>query len=217
MILNIIWILFFVLSFIIIVFKVLVSHDYTVMPTTVNAISESAKTAFELCIGLTGAMCFWLGIMRIGEKGGAITIFSRLITPFFSRLFPEIPKDHPAIGSILMNYSANMLGLDNAATPFGLKAMKELQAINPDKERASNAMIMFLTLNTAGFTIIPVSIIAFRASANAANPTDIFIPLLIATYGGMISGLILCTIIQKIKWDFVLTAWIIGMIAFVAV
>ncbi len=216
MVLNIIWILFFVLSFIIILFKVIFQHDYTVMPATVNAITDSAKTAFELSIGLTGAMCFWLGIMRIGERGGAIAIFSRLITPFFSRLFPEIPKNHPAMGSILMNYSANMLGLDNAATPFGLKAMKELQAINPDKESASNAMIMFLTLNTAGFTIIPVSIIAFRASANAANPTDIFIPLLIATYGGMISGLILCTFIQKIKWDFVLTVWIAGMIAFVA-
>lgn len=216
MVLNIIWILFFVLSFIIILYKVIFLNDYTVMPATVNAITDSAKTAFELSIGLTGAMCFWLGIMRIGEKGGAINIFSRLITPFFSRLFPEIPKNHPAMGSILMNYSANMLGLDNAATPFGLKAMKELQAINPEKESASNAMIMFLTLNTAGFTIIPVSIIAFRASANAANPTDIFIPLLIATYGGMISGLILCTFIQKIKWDFVLTSWIAGMIAFVA-
>ncbi len=215
MVLNIIWILLFLISFVIILFKMLFLHDATVMPATVNAITESSKTAFELCLGLTGAMCFWLGIMRIGEKGGAITIFSRLITPFFSRLFPDIPKDHPAMGSILMNYSANMLGLDNAATPFGLKAMKELQEINPEKETASNAMIMFLTLNTAGFTIIPVSIIAFRASAHAANPTDIFIPLLIATYGGMISGLILCTIIQKIKWDFVLTSWIAGMIAFV--
>jgi spore maturation protein SpmA len=154
--------------------------------------------------------------MRVGEKGGAIAIFSKLISPFFSRLFPEIPKDHPAMGSILMNYSANMLGLDNAATPLGLKAMNELQEINPNKDQASNAMIMFLTLNTAGFTIIPVSIIAFRATAHALNPTDIFLPLLISTYGGMIAGLIVCTFIQKIKWDFVLTAWVLGIVGFIS-
>lgn len=216
MVLNYIWILFFVLSFIIVLFKMIVLGDTTVMPTTINAITDSSKTAFEISLGLTGVMCFWLGIMKVGENGGAIRIFSRLISPFFSRLFPEIPKDHPAMGSILMNYSANMLGLDNAATPLGLKAMKELQEINPDKEKASNAMIMFLTLNTAGFTIIPVSIIAFRATAGALNPTDIFLPLLISTYGGMISGLILVTFIQKIKWDVVLTSWVIGIIAFIA-
>ncbi len=215
MILNYIWILFFIISFIIVLFKLIVLGDTTVMSTTINAITDSSKTAFEISLGLTGVMCFWLGIMKVGENGGAIRIFSKLISPFFSRLFPEIPKEHPAMGSILMNYSANMLGLDNAATPLGLKAMKELQDINPNKEQASNSMIMFLTLNTAGFTIIPVSIIAFRATAGAANPTDIFLPLLIATYGGMISGLILCTFIQKIKWDFVLTTWVLGIIGFI--
>lgn len=216
MVLNYIWILFFVLSFIILLIKILVFGDTAALPATINAITDSSKTAFEISLGLTGVMCFWLGIMKVGEKGGAIRIFSRLISPFFSRLFPEIPKDHPAMGSILMNYSANMLGLDNAATPLGLKAMKELQEINPDKEQASNAMIMFLTLNTAGFTIIPVSIIAFRATAHAANPTDIFLPLLISTYGGMIAGLIACTLLQKIKWDLVLSAWVLGIIAFIA-
>lgn len=216
MILNYIWILFFVLSFIILLFKLIVLGDTTAITSTVNAITDSSKTAFEISLGLTGVMCFWLGIMRVGEKGGAIAIFSKLISPFFSRLFPEIPKDHPAMGSILMNYSANMLGLDNAATPLGLKAMNELQEINPNKEQASNAMIMFLTLNTAGFTIIPVSIIAFRATAGALNPTDIFLPLLISTYGGMIAGLIVCTFIQKIKWDFVLTSWVLGIIGFIS-
>ncbi|MFN8260836.1 MAG: nucleoside recognition domain-containing protein [Chitinophagales bacterium] len=215
MVLNYIWILFFVLSFIIVLVKMILFGDTAVMPATINAITDSSKTAFEISLGLTGVMCFWLGIMKVGENGGAIRIFSRLISPFFSRLFPEIPKDHPAMGSILMNYSANMLGLDNAATPLGLKAMKELQEINPNKEQASNAMIMFLTLNTAGFTIIPVSIIAFRATAGALNPTDIFLPLLISTYGGMIAGLILVTFLQKIKWDFVLTTWVVGIIAFI--
>src|SRR3954468_242590 len=167
MVLNYIWILFFAVSFVIMLIKLIFLGDTTVIPATVNAITDSAKTAFEISLGLTGVMCFWLGIMRVGEKAGAIRIFSKLINPFFSRLFPEIPKDHPAMGSILMNYSANMLGLDNAATPLGLKAMNELQEINPDKSRASDAMIMFLTLNTAGFTIIPVSIIAFRATAHA--------------------------------------------------
>ncbi len=216
MVLNYIWILFFVLSFVLVLFKMLFLGDTTALPATINAITDSSKTAFEISLGLTGVMCFWLGIMKVGENGGAIRIFSKLISPFFSRLFPDIPKEHPAMGSILMNYSANMLGLDNAATPLGLKAMKELQEINPNKEQASNAMIMFLTLNTAGFTIIPVSIIAFRATAKAANPTDIFLPLLISTYGGMIAGLILCTIVQKIKWDFVLTTWIIGIIGFIS-
>ena len=216
MVLNYIWILFFVLSFIILLIKLIFLGDTTAIATTVNAITDSSKTAFEISLGLTGVMCFWLGIMKVGEKGGSIAVFSKLISPFFSRLFPEIPKDHPAMGSILMNYSANMLGLDNAATPLGLKAMKELQEINPNKEQASNAMIMFLTLNTAGFTIIPVSIIAFRATAGALNPTDIFLPLLISTYGGMISGLLLCTFIQKIKWDFVLTSWVVGIVAFIS-
>ncbi len=215
MILNYIWILFFVITFIVLAFKLILFGDVETLKNTVNAITDTSKTAFEMSLGLTGIMAFWLGIMKIGENGGAIKILARVINPFFSRLFPDIPKDHPAMGSIVMNYAANMLGLDNAATPLGLKAMNSLQEINPNKEVASNAMIMFLTLNTAGFTIIPVSIIAFRAAAKAANPTDIFIPLLIATYGGMISGLILVTFIQKIKWDWVLTSWVLGIIAFI--
>ena len=215
MILNYIWILFFVITFIVLAFKLILFGDVETLKNTVNAITDTSKTAFEMSLGLTGIMAFWLGIMKIGENGGAIKILARVINPFFSRLFPDIPKDHPAMGSIVMNYAANMLGLDNAATPLGLKAMNSLQEINPNKEEASNAMIMFLTLNTAGFTIIPVSIIAFRAAAKAANPTDIFIPLLIATYGGMISGLILVTFIQKIKWDWVLTSWVLGIIAFI--
>lgn len=216
MILNYIWILFFVITFIVLAFKLILFGDVETLKNTVNAITDTSKTAFEMSLGLTGIMAFWLGIMKIGENGGAIKILARVINPFFSRLFPDIPKDHPAMGSIVMNYAANMLGLDNAATPLGLNAMNSLQEINPNKEEASNAMIMFLTLNTAGFTIIPVSIIAFRAAAKAANPTDIFIPLLIATYGGMISGLILVTFIQKIKWDWVLTSWVLGIIAFIA-
>lgn len=215
MILNYIWILFFVITFIVLAFKLILFGDVETLKNTVNAITDTSKTAFEMSLGLTGIMAFWLGIMKIGENGGAIKILARVINPFFSRLFPDIPKDHPAMGSIVMNYAANMLGLDNAATPLGLKAMNSLQEINPNKKEASNAMIMFLTLNTAGFTIIPVSIIAFRAAAKAANPTDIFIPLLIATYGGMISGLILVTFIQKIKWDWVLTSWVLGIIAFI--
>lgn len=216
MVLNYIWILFFVLAFIIGLYKLIFEGDVEILSKIVQATSDSSKTAFEIALGLTGAMTFWMGMMKIGENGGAMKVLSKAIQPFFSRLFPEIPKDHPALGSIIMNYSANMLGLDNAATPLGLKAMTELQAINPNKDTASNAMIMFLTLNTAGFTIIPVSIIALRAAQNAPMPADIFLPLLIATYITMISGLVLCALWQKIKWDAVLVAWIAGIITVLA-
>lgn len=215
MLLNHLWIIFFVVSFIVALIKLLMG-DMEVFPALAQSTIDMSKSAFELALGLTGVMTFWLGIMKIGENAGAISILSRIIGPFFKRLFPGIPEGHPALGSIMMNYSANMLGLDNAATPLGIKAMKELQEINTDKSTASNAMIMFLTLNTAGFTIIPVSILAFRAEAGAANPTDIFLPLIVATYASLFAGMILVAIIQKINFlDPVLLAWLTGILAFI--
>jgi spore maturation protein SpmA len=216
MVLNYIWVLFFLVSFVIAIFKML-AGDTQVITQMVNSTFEMSKTAFEISLGLTGVMTLWLGLMKVGEAGGAIKIISKLVGPFFSRLFPEIPKDHPAMGSILMNFSANMLGLDNAATPLGLKAMKEIQSLNPQPERASNAMIMFLTINTAGLTIIPVSILAFRTQAGAANPTDIFLPLLIATYGSLLISVFILALIQKINvLDKVLIGYFLGLIAFIA-
>lgn len=214
MVLNYLWVLFFVVSFAVGLFK-LITGDLEVIPAMVNSTFDMAKTAFEISLGLTGVMTLWLGLMKIGEAGGAIRVLSRLVGPFFSRLFPEIPKDHPAMGSILMNFSANMLGLDNAATPLGLKAMTELQSINEQKERASNAMIMFLTMNTAGLTIIPVSIMAFRMQAGAANPSDIFLPLIIATYGSLLFAMLLVAFIQRIRiFDPVLLAYMGGILLF---
>ena len=178
--------------------------DVTIFSEIVKAIFERAELGFKLSLGLAGIMALWLGIMRIGEKGGAIKILSRMVSPLFAKLFPELPKDHPSQGSMVMNFSANMLGLDNAATPLGLKAMKELQEVNPNKETASNAQILFLVLNTSGLTLIPTSIIALRATAMAdnditGNPTDIFIPILIATYCSTLAGLIIVSIFQKIN------------------
>lgn len=214
MVLNYLWILFFLVSFVIGIVKLMMG-DQEVIPAMVNSTFDMAKTAFEISLGLTGVMTLWLGLMKVGEAGGAIKVLSKLVGPFFSRLFPEIPKDHPAMGSILMNFSANMLGLDNAATPLGLKAMEELQAINPEKERASNAMIMFLTMNTAGLTIIPVSIMAFRVQAGAANPSDIFLPLIIATYGSLLFAMLLVAFIQRIRiFDIVLLSYIAGLLLF---
>lgn len=214
MVLNYLWILFFLVSFVVGVFKLL-QGDMEVIPAMVNSTFDMSKTAFEIALGLTGAMTLWLGLMKVGEAGGAIKILSKLVGPFFRRLFPEIPKDHPAMGSILMNFSANMLGLDNAATPLGLKAMTELQELNPDKERSSNAMIMFLTMNTAGLTIIPVSILAFRMQAGAANPTDVFLPLVLATYGSLLFAMLMVALIQRIQLlDAVLIAYLTGLVAF---
>jgi len=173
--------------------------DMEVFPNMVSATFENAKTGFEISLGLTGVLTLWLGLMKIGEKGGIIKIFSRIAGPFFARLFPEIPRNHPAIGSMMMNISANMLGLDNAATPMGLKAMQEMQDINPKKDTASNPMIMFLVLNTAGLTILPVSIMVYRAQLGAANPTDIFIPILLSTYFASMSGLISVAVFQHIN------------------
>ena len=212
MVLNYLWVAFFLVSFVVAVFR-LISGDTTVISEMVNSTFSMSQTAFEIALGLTGVMTLWLGLMKVGEKGGAIKVISKIVGPFFSRLFPEIPKEHPAMGSILMNFSANMLGLDNAATPLGLKAMTELQTINPHQDRASNAMIMFLAINTAGLTIIPVSIMAFRTQAGAANPTDIFLPLIIATYGSLLIAIITLAFIQKINLlDKVLLAYFAAII-----
>jgi spore maturation protein SpmA len=199
MILNFIWIAFFVIAFVIALIKLVFFHDTLVFSEMVASIFDASKTAFEISIGLTGLMTLWLGIMKIGESSGLIRAFSRLVSPFFGKLFPEIPKDHPALGNILMNFSANMLGLDNAATPLGLKAMNSLQDLNPVKDTASNAQIMFLVLNTAGLTLIPVNVMLYRAQAGAADPSDVFIPILLATFFGTLSGLLAVSIYQRIN------------------
>jgi len=177
--------------------KMIFWQDVAIMKNMIDCLGASAKTGFEISIYLTGAMCLWLGIMKVGEKGGAVRILTKGVTPLFSKLFPEVPKDHPAIGSMMMNFSANMLGLDNAATPMGLKAMGELQELNPNKERATNAQIMFLVLNTSGLTIIPVSIFALRAKAE--SPTEVFLPILVSTFIATLAGLIFVSIRQKIN------------------
>lgn len=210
--LNYIWIGFFLVAFVVALIKLIFFQDTTVFPKMMEATFEMAKTGFTLSIGLTGVMTLWLGLMKIGERGGMITIISRLFGPFFARLFPEVPKDHPANGAIIMNFSANILGLDNAATPLGLKAMKELQEINPNKDVASNAQIMFLVLNASGLTIIPIAIIADRVTMGSANPTSIFIPILIAHSCATLAGLIYVAIRQRINLlDPVLLAYLVGM------
>lgn len=197
--LNYIWLSFFVIAFIMAIVVSTFGGDPEVWSRLMNVTFTSSAKAFEICLGLTGVLSFWLGLMKVGEKGGVIAAFSRLINPLFSRIFPGIPAGHPAQGSILMNVSANMLGLDNAATPMGLKAMKELQELNDKKDTASDAMIMFLVLNTSGVTIIPISIMMYRAQFGAANPSDIFLPLLLATACSSFGGLLLCCLKQRIK------------------
>lgn len=204
MILNYIWIAFFLIAFVVALVKVILHFcgfpefgGLEVFPAIVTSAFDTSKVAFELCLGLTGLMTLWLGIMKIGEESGLIRSFSRFVSPFFSRLFPDIPKDHPAMGNVLMNFSANMLGLDNAATPLGLKAMNSLQELNPQKDMASNSQIMFLVLNTAGLTLIPVNIILYRTQAGAANPADVFIPILLATFAGTIAGLLSVSFYQR--------------------
>ncbi len=199
MAINYIWLAFFIIGFAAALIQVLVGKNYELLPTVMNGITDSAKTGFEIALGLTGAMTFWLGMMKVGEKSGLVSKLAHLVSPFFSRLFPEIPNGHPAVGAILMNFSANMLGLDNAATPLGLNAMKELQTLNPSKDTASNAQIMFMALNASGLTLIPVSIMVYRAQAGAADPSDIFVPILLATFCSTIGVLILVAIIQKIN------------------
>ncbi len=217
MILNYIWIGFLLIAFVIACIQTFIFGDTQIFTEIINSTFDSAKTGFEISLGLTGVLSLWLGIMKIGENGGVIKAFSRLVAPFFTKIFPDIPKDHPAMGSIFMNISANMLGLDNAATPMGLKAMKELQEINPNKEKASDPMIMFLVLNTSGLTIIPISIMVFRAQLGAANPSDIFLPILIATFFSTFVGFLSVAIIQKINiFNKTILLTLGGMISFIA-
>lgn len=199
MILNYIWISFFVIAFAIGVVKLVLMGDTGVFPAMIDSTFASSKTAFEISLGLTGVLSLWLGIMKIGERGGVVDALSRLLSPVFTRLFPDIPKGHPATGSIFMNIAANMLGLDNAATPLGLRAMEQLQGLNPRKDTATNPMIMFLVLNTSGLTIIPVSILVYRAQMGAGQPTDVFIPILLATFFSTLAGIVATSIYQRIN------------------
>ncbi len=199
MVLNYIWIAFFLTAFIVTVVRLIFLGDTEVFPAIINSTFDSSKTAFEISLGLTGVLSLWMGIMRIGEQGGVIGVFSRLLSPLFTKLFPEIPKGHPVTGSIFMNLAANMLGLDNAATPLGLKAMEGLQELNPKKDTASNPMIMFLVLNTSGLTLIPISIMVYRAQLGAAQPTDVFVPILLATFFSTLAGIIAVSLYQRIN------------------
>jgi len=216
MVLNYIWIAFFILAFLFALGQLIFTGNTQVFSDMVNETFASAKTGFEISLGLTGVLTLWMGLMKVGEKGGLVKILSRVIGPFFNRIFPELPKGHPAYGSIMMNLAANMLGLDNAATPMGLKAMGEMQEVNNKKDTASNPQIMFLVLNTSGLTIIPVSIMVFRAQLGASNPADIFIPILLATFFSTIAGLVAVSVAQRIKlFDKVILAYLGGMTALI--
>ena len=199
MVLNYIWIAFFLIAFVIGLARLVFMGDTEVFPAMMNSTFSSAKTAFEISLGLTGVLSLWLGVMKIGERGGVVNALARVLSPVFTKLFPDIPKGHPATGSIFMNIAANMLGLDNAATPLGLKAMEQLQSLNKKKDTATNPMIMFLVLNTSGLTIIPVSILVYRAQLGAAQPTDVFIPILIATFFSTLAGVIATSLYQRIN------------------
>ncbi len=199
MVLNYIWIAFFLISFCIGLFRLIFMGDMEVFPNMMNSTFETSKTAFEISLGLTGVLSLWMGIMKIGENGGVVNVIAKLLSPIFVKLFPEIPKGHPVTGSIFMNISANMLGLDNAATPLGLKAMEQMQELNQKKDTATNSMIMFLVLNTSGLTLIPVSIMVYRAQMGAANPTDVFIPILLATFFSTLAGIIVTSLYQRIN------------------
>ncbi|QHT67938.1 spore maturation protein [Rhodocytophaga rosea] len=214
MVLNYIWIFFFLIAFGIALFRLIFLNDTEIFPKLVASTFDNSKLGFEISLGLTGVMTLWLGLMRVGEKGGAIGFLTRLVNPFFSRLFPEIPKNHPVMGAILMNFSANMLGLDNAATPLGLKAMQGMQDLNPVKDTASNAQIMFLVLNTSGLTLIPLTIMTYRAQQGAVDPSDVFIPILLATFCSTLTGIIVVSIYQKINlFNRVLLTYLISIIA----
>ena len=199
MVLNYIWIGFFLIAFVIAVVKLVFMGDFEVFPAMMDATFSSSKTAFEISLGLTGVLSLWMGVMKIGEQGGVVNVLARLLSPVFTKLFPDIPKGHPVTGSIFMNIAANMLGLDNAATPLGLKAMEQMQELNTKKETASNPMIMFPVLNTSGLTLIPVSIMVYRAQMGAAQPTDIFIPILLATFFSTLAGIIVTSLYQRIN------------------
>lgn len=199
MVLNYIWIAFFLVAFVIALVRLIFMGDTEVFPAIMNSTFDTSKTAFEISLGLTGVLSLWLGIMKIGEKGGVVNVVAKVLSPVFTRLFPDIPKGHPVTGSIFMNVAANMLGLDNAATPLGLKAMEQLQELNPKKDTATNPMIMFLVLNTSGLTLIPVSIMVYRAQMGAAQPTDIFVPILLATFFSTLAGIIVTSLYQRIN------------------
>ena len=199
MVLNWIWVAFFIVAFLIALVKLVFWGDFEVFPAMMDSTFSSSKTAFEISLGLTGVLSLWLGIMKIGEKGGVVNVLARVLSPIFTKLFPDIPKGHPVTGSIFMNIAANMLGLDNAATPLGLKAMEQMQELNTKKDTASNPMIMFLVLNTSGLTLIPISILVYRAQMGAAQPTDVFIPILLATFFSTLSGIIITSLFQKIN------------------
>ncbi|WP_210490516.1 nucleoside recognition domain-containing protein [Rufibacter aurantiacus] len=199
MVLNYLWVAFFLVAFCIALFKLIFLQDTAVFQQLVTSTFDNAKLGFEISLGLTGVMTLWLGLMKVGERGGIIAIFAKAVGPFFNRLFPEVPKNHPVFGSILMNFSANMLGLDNAATPLGLKAMKELQELNPSEDTASNAQIMFLVLNTAGLTLIPISVLVFRAQMGSVDPSAVFIPILLGTFFSLLGGLLAVAIYQRIN------------------
>ena len=216
MVLNYIWIAFFVVAFVIALVRLIVFGDLDVFPAIMDSTFSSAETAFKISLGLTGVLSLWMGIMKIGEKGGVVNGLAWLLSPVFTRLFPEIPKRHPVTGSIFMNISANMLGLDNAATPLGLKAMEQMQALNPKKDRASNSMIMFLVLNTSGLTLVPITILSYRATMGAAEPTDVFVPILLATIVSTLAGIIVTSFFQRVKlfnWVMLLTLLAICAIA----
>lgn len=217
MVLNWIWIGLLAVAFIMALARTIFSGDLGIWSEIINSSFSQAAFAFEISLGLTGVLTLWLGIMKIGERGGVIDFFARLINPFFSRLFPGIPKGHPAMGAIFMNISANMLGLDNAATPMGLRAMQEMQSLNKEKEKATDAMIMFLVLNSSGLCLIPISVMMYRAQGGAANPTDIFLPILIATAIATLAGLIALCIKQRIRMDAVIWSWLFGIAGVVAV
>lgn len=214
--LNFIWILFFLTAFVTAGFKWLVLGDQAIFSELMNAMFSLSKTAFDISIGLSGILALWLGIMKIGEHSGFIDLLTRALNPLFARLMPEIPKNHPALGAMVMNIAANMLGLDNAATPMGIKAMQEMQKLNPNPSQASNPQILFLVINTSSVTLFPVTIFAYRAQLGATNPTDVFIPILIATYVSTLTGLLAVAAVQKINLlDKVVLAYLGGITALV--
>ena len=217
MVLNYIWIAFFIIAFVVALIKMIFWGDLEVFPEIMDSTFSTSKTAFEISLGLTGVLTLWLGIMKIGEKGGVVNALARLLSPVFTRLFPDIPKGHPVGGSMFMNVAANMLGLDNAATPLGLKAMEQLQELNTKKDTATNPMIMFLVLNTSGLTLIPVSIMVYRTQLGAAQPTDVFIPILLATFFSTLAGVIVTSIYQRINlFNRVMITTLGGLSLFVA-
>ena len=217
MVLNVIWVGFILVAFLLGLGKLIFLHDMEVFNAMVKSTFDMSRVGFEISLGLTGVLTLWLGIMKIGEKGGAVSVMAKLVQPLFHRIFPELPENHPVFGSMIMNFAANMLGLDNAATPMGLKAMQELQDLNPSKDTASNSQILFLVLNTSGLTLIPVSIMVYRAQQGAANPSDVFIPILLTTFFSTFVGLVSVAVIQKINlFDKIIISYLLGLCLLVA-